>query len=265
MKNILEKIINPDSNNIEIHNSAFFSRYNTFNDTLLSQIQGIKNIYLDIINSLSKKENINNDLLNSLRKQLETLNEDAFGSFKKFNVESLRDTYNLSLNEITTDSELRNFYLVTILDLLQDEVDENIFIIETANKFLENYIPEKYYPEMFSESNKRIKLFNEVDKSISNLVSKLPMEQKDTEFLNSLGKLLNKAMPNFDAMTEFAGEVYNDGFKSERANELFKRIENNHNLFLEELDAEKIKNNGKHIDVAFELENSVYNSFKENV
>lgn len=265
MKTILERIINPDSNNIEIHNSAFFSRYNTFEDTLLSQIQSIKNIYLDIINALSKNESINTELLNGLKKQLETLNEEAFDSFKSFNVESLRDTYNVSLNEITIDSELRNFYSITILDLIQDEVDENIFLIKTANKFLENYIPEKYYPEMFLESNKRIKLFNKIDKAISNLISKLPMEQKDIEFLNSLGKLLNKTMPNFDAMTEFAGEVYNDGFKSERANELFKRIENNHNLFLEELEAEKTKNNGKHIDIALDLTNSVYNSFKENV
>ena len=146
MKSILEKIINPNSNNLEIHDSAFFSRYNAFDDNTLSQIQGIKNIYLEITSELSKKENIDPKLLEGLRKQLESLDENKFGYFKNFNVESLRDAYNKSLNEITIDSELRNFYSITILDLLQDEVDENIFLIETANKFLENYIPVKYKP-----------------------------------------------------------------------------------------------------------------------
>lgn len=262
MKSILEKIINPNSNNLEIHDSAFFSRYNAFDDNTLSQIQGIKNIYLEITSELSKKENIDPKLLEGLRKQLESLDENKFGYFKNFNVESLRDAYNKSLNEITIDSELRNFYSITILDLLQDEVDENIFLIETANKFLENYIPGKYYPEMFIDSNKRINLFNKVDVSISNLLSKLPLEQKEPNFLNSLGKLLNSAMPNFDAMTEFAGEVYEDGFDSQRAKDLFTRIENNHNQFLEEISAEK--NNGSHIEIAVELENTVFNTFKNN-
>lgn len=265
MKSILEKIINPGSNNLEIHDSAFFSRYNAFEDTTLSQIQSIKNIYLDIIKSLNQNENIDSKLLEGLKNQLESLNEDKFNYFKNFNVESLRDAYYKSLNEITIDSELANFYSITLLDLLQDEVDENVFLMETANKFLENYIPEKYYPEMFSESNKRITLFNQVDNSISNLVSKLPFEQKDLEFLNSLGKLLNKAMPNFDAMTEFASEVYNDGFESQRAKDLFERIENNHNKFLEEIETEKIKNNGKHVELAFELENNVFNNFKNSI